>query len=454
MNFKFWPDDTIARRFALTVVFSIVVAVSLAELVMYFAGVWARPSAHELGLVGRANDIVRMIDALPDPSRQAAVNAIDDASFRVEWYPAVSAVAVRLDAASDRGGGVDIPDLQIGDHPRRTIRFSSRDQEELLGAFHLDPKSYPNAYFAAIELSDSSWTVFTVPLRFWGLGLAERIGLGVGLLILSIAAVSTVATVQLARPIKEFTDALRRFGTDPRAAPLPESGPREVRTSIRAFNAMQAQIQRFVDDRTAMLAAISHDLRTPLTRMRLRGEFVEDTEQRVRLFRDVDEMQTMVESALAFFRDDFEGEETTTFDLPELLRTIAEDFNDRGREIIYNGPQHVTCRGRPFALKRAFENLVDNAVKYGREPELELRCFEQRFVVLVTDRGPGIPPEAAEKVFMPFYRLERSRNRATGGVGLGLTSAQAVVRGHGGEIRLRNRATGGLEVEVTLPGAV
>jgi len=185
--------------------------------------------------------------------------------------------------------------------------------------------------------------------------------------------------------------------------------------------------------------------------MRLRGELVDDEEQRARLFRDVDEMQAMIDAALAFFRDDFRGEETTTFDFPELLRTIAEDYSDQGSEVTYTGSKGISFRGRPFALKRAFANLVDNAVKYGRSPELELRCSEQRFVVVVRDSGPGIPPEAAEKVFTPFYRLERSRNRATGGTGLGLTSAQAVIRGHGGEISLRNRPTGGLEVEVTLP---
>jgi signal transduction histidine kinase len=228
-------------------------------------------------------------------------------------------------------------------------------------------------------------------------------------------------------------------------------GPRELRSSIVAFNAMQAQIQKFVDDRTAMLAAISHDLRTPLTKMRLRGEFVDDEVQRARLFHDVDDMQAMVDSALAFFRDDFQDEETTAFDFPEMLRTIADDYNDQGSEITYDGADHVAFRGRPFALKRAFTNLVDNAVKYGRAPELSFRFSEQQVVVVVRDSGPGIPPGAAEQVFAPFYRLERSRNRATGGVGLGLTSARAVIRAHGGDIGLRNRPSGGLEVEVTLP---
>jgi signal transduction histidine kinase len=453
MKFKSWLEDTIARRFAMTVVLSIVVAVALAVLVTHFAGVWARPSASELGLAARAADIVRMIEATPAPERQALVQAADNAAFRVNWYDAASAVSAILDMAPDLMRSNDLPGSETAGDPRRTVRFTTENHDELLSALHFDRTSDPNAQFAAIELRDASWVVLTAPDRFWGLGLGERIVLGIVLLIVSIGVVSTIATYQLARPIREFTDALRRFGTDPRAALLPEAGPREVRLSISAFNAMQAQIQRFVDDRTTMLAAISHDLRTPLTRIRLRGEFVEDEEQRTRLFRDVDEMQAMVDSALSFFRDDFQAEQTTTFDLAELLRTIAEDYCDQGCEISYNGAEHVAFRGRPSALKRAFTNLVDNAVKYGRSPEVELRCSHQRFVVMVRDDGPGIPPEFAEQVFTPFFRLERSRNRATGGVGLGLTSAQAVIRNHGGEISLRNRPTGGLEVEVGLPVA-
>ena len=214
---------------------------------------------------------------------------------------------------------------------------------------------------------------------------------------------------------------------------------------------MQAQIQKFVDDRTTMLAAISHDLRTPLTKMRLRGEFIEDEEQRARLFRDVGDMRATVDSALVLFRDDIQNEETTSFDFPELLRTIADDFSDHGCEVGYCGAERLAFLGRPFALKRAFTNLVDNAVKYARAPELELARADERITVTVRDSGPGIPPEAAERVFEPFFRLEPSRNRATGGVGLGLTSARAVIRAHGGDITLGNRPTGGLEIQVSLP---
>jgi signal transduction histidine kinase len=216
---------------------------------------------------------------------------------------------------------------------------------------------------------------------------------------------------------------------------------------------MQAQIQKFVAYRTMMLAAISHDLRTPLTRMRLRGEFIEDREQQARLFRDVDEMQNMIDEALAFFRDDATAEETTTFDLPHVLLTIANDYADQDIDIAYAGPVHAVYRGRPFALKRAFTNLIDNAAKYAKFPEIELSCEDTALVVAIRDRGPGIPPDAIDNVFRPYYRVDKSRNRFTGGVGLGLTVAQAIVQGHGGEIILKNRPEGGLEARIVLPVA-
>ncbi len=364
-----------------------------------------------------------MIDGASPGARQSLADSVSNTTFRVDWYSNTSAVAVVLNASANIRTVRDLPGFEFHGKQRRIVAFNQQHKAPPTALPYIDQVAHPNAYFGSVELADGSWVVFTVPTRFWGLKEPGRVGIGLALLIVSIIVVSAAATYQLSRPIREFTEALRRFGTKPRASPIPETGPRELRASIRAFNAMQAQIQRFVEERTAMLAAISHDLRTPLTKMRLRGELVEDEQQRARLFRDVDDMQSMVDSALAFFRDDSQGEETTTFDFPEMLRTIADDYTDQGSEITYNGAEHVAFRGRPLALKRAFTNLVDNAVKYGRAPELECGFSEERIVVVVRDSGPGIPPEAAEQVFAPFYRLERSRNRATGGVGLGLTSA-------------------------------
>jgi signal transduction histidine kinase len=200
-----------------------------------------------------------------------------------------------------------------------------------------------------------------------------------------------------------------------------------------------------------MLAAISHDLRTPLTRIRLRGEFIDDPVQRSALFRDVDDLQMMVDGALSFFRGDANTEAMTSFDLSGLLQIVVDDFADQGVEIEYAGSARAAFYGRPFALKRAITNLVENAVKYATPPVIELTHGGGAFIIAIRDHGPGIPAEALEHVFQPFFRLESSRHRATGGVGLGLTAAQVVIREHGGEIALLNLPGAGLEAVVTLP---
>ena len=449
---KFWPlQDTIARRFACTIVFTIVLMVSLTWLVVQFAGVWARPSAHEMGLLDRVNDIVRMIEAVSPTQRNKVAAAVTNKVFRIDWYPEQSPVAEALDAAAGVSPTIESETFGHDARPRRTVRFQAGRRDAPLPPPQVDGRPDRGAYFLSVELEDRSWVTFTAFNRIWGVDRSTRIGVALGLLLVSIAGVSMIATYRMAKPIKLFTDAMRRFGTDPRASPVPETGPQELRLSIRTFNAMQAQIQRFVDDRTTMLAAISHDLRTPLTKMRLRGEFIENEEQKRRLFRDVDDMQAMVEGALAFFRDDIQQEERTAFDFPALLQTLADDYSDQGHAVSYAGVAQLRFFGRPFALKRALSNLVDNAVKYGTCARIELRRQAHQIEVVVHDRGPGIQVEAAERVFSPFYRLETSRSRTTGGVGLGLTSARAVIRAHGGDITLANRTAGGLAATVSLP---
>ena len=446
-----WLRDTIARRFALTIIVVIGLVFALANGAALLAGEWVRPSARGMGLVDRINDIVLLLEAVPPAERPAAAAALANGSFRVDVQAPGSAGAVSLDAAARRQPPQ--PEFVAPDHGRQRLVL----RLDGVGATTADRGvldigvGLPGSYTLAAEVRDGGWVVFTAPTRFWGLDQEARNGIKLAVLTLTVIGVSVAAAYQLSRPIRRFTEAVRRFGNDPRAAALPVAGPVELRETVRAFNAMQAKIQAFVSERTAMLAAISHDLRTPLTKIRLRGEFIEDDDQRARLFRDVDDMQAMVDSALAFFRDDLQDEEVTTFDFPELLRTIADDYADQGHPVVYDGVDRLAHRGKPFALKRAFTNLVDNAVKYGRAPELELRCRGDAVEVAVRDSGPGIPATAFEEVFAPFYRLERSRNRATGGVGLGLTSARSVIQGHGGSITLRNRESGGLELRVTLP---
>jgi signal transduction histidine kinase len=200
-----------------------------------------------------------------------------------------------------------------------------------------------------------------------------------------------------------------------------------------------------------MLAAMSHDLRTPLNRLRLRAEFIEDGEQQRKMFADLEAMNTMIDTTLAFVRDDVDREPRRLVNLGVLLQDVCEDAADAGGAVSYLGPREMNVHCRPTAIARAVANLVDNAVKYGRAARVSLVRDSEHVIIEVEDDGPGIPVNEQEKVFAPFYRLEGSRNAATGGVGLGLSVARTVVREHGGDITLANRAGGGLCARLVLP---
>ncbi len=235
------------------------------------------------------------------------------------------------------------------------------------------------------------------------------------------------------------------------APPLEETGPLEVERAAHAFNRMQEQVQRMIRDRTQMLGAISHDLRTPLTRLRLRAELIEDEEQQRKTIADLEEMQAMIAAALGFARDEAAVEQAAPLDLAALLQTICDEAADAGADVIYDGPEHARCIGRPTTLKRALANLVENAVRYGDRARVTLAIEPTRLRISVDDDGPGMPAAELERVFQPFYRLETSRSRATGGVGLGLALVRAAVDAHGGQVELANRPGGGLRATVLLP---
>jgi signal transduction histidine kinase len=450
MKYSSLLSDTIARRFAVTEVLAVAVTLALVGLFRTFAGAWSQEPLERSSLLNEAADIVRMIEAAPPSTRQSIAAAAAPGEFRTDWYAAASPASASLEAAPRRED--QKAQGTISAHLQRAVAILRPASTGSVPPGIVYDQSKPLVpYMLAVQLHDGSWLVFSVTKRTWGLPWVDRWAIWLCLLAVSITIVTAFAARQFARPIEQLASAVRQFGLNPQAPPIAETGPKELQQVIKTFNAMQAQIQKFVAYRTMMLAAISHDLRTPLTRMRLRGEFIEDQDQQARLFRDVDEMQSMVDEALAFFRDDATAEETTSFDLPHVLLTIANDYADQDVQIGYAGPAHAVYRGRPFALKRAFTNLIDNAAKYGRTPEIELSCEEMALVVAIRDRGPGIPPDALDSVFRPYYRVDKSRNRTTGGVGLGLTVAQAIVQGHGGEIVLKNRPDGGLEARIILP---
>lgn len=260
---------------------------------------------------------------------------------------------------------------------------------------------------------------------------------------------------RMTRPITELAAAAEALGRNVNAPPLPETGPSETARAAHAFNTMASRIRRFVEDRTQMLAAIGHDLRTPITRLRLRAEFMEDEEQRRKMLADLAEMEAMIEATLAFAREDADAEPAVRFDLAALCQTVldeaADAAPDRAEALRYAGPERLSATGRPAALKRAIANLVGNALAYGGAARVTLSVEGGMARIAIDDDGPGIPPAELERVFQPFRRLEDSRNRETGGTGLGLTIARNILRAHGGDVTLVNRPEGGLRALAVLP---
>ena len=312
----------------------------------------------------------------------------------------------------------------------------------------------------SLRLPDGEWlnlTLRVTPPRPWH---SETFLYAFLLMTLTAVALVLWATRRLTRPVRELAEAADRLGRDVNSPPLPENGPREVATAAHAFNTMADRIRRFVSDRTLMLAAISHDLRTPITRMRLRAEFVEDEEIRARMLTDLAEMEAMVNASLAFARDDQAAEASVPLDLVALVRTVLDEASDAAAArddappppTDYAGPERLTVRARPVALKRAIANLVQNAMLHGGAARARIEPPSAGVLRLViSDDGPGIPEDGLEAVFQPFRRLEGSRNRETGGTGLGLPIARNILRGHGGDVVLANRPGGGLDAIVTLP---
>jgi hypothetical protein len=276
------------------------------------------------------------------------------------------------------------------------------------------------------------------------------------LMTIAAAGLTLWAVRRLTAPVRTLAEAAEALGRDVNAAPLPENGPTEVAVAAIAFNTMAARIRRFVQDRTELLTAIGHDLRTPITRLKLRAEFVEDDEQRGKILADLEELEAMVSATLAFGRDARTTEPVSPLDLAELLRTILDEAGDANPDVLeklnYEGPAHLTVQARSLALKRVFVNLVANAVNYGGSARIRLLNPYNRMVVVdIEDDGPGIPQGDLERVFEPFHRGEPSRNRETGGVGLGLPIARNIMRAHGGDVVIANRPTGGIKATVTLP---
>lgn len=303
----------------------------------------------------------------------------------------------------------------------------------------------------SIHLQDGNWLNIRVDNLDAPPPWARRT-LSLLVLLLVVLIVGGIFLSQrMTRPMAQLAKAADRLGLGQAGSPLIEKGPREVRQTIHAFNRMQERMQKHLTDRTLMLAAVSHDLRTPITTLRLRAEYIEDEEMRNKTLATLAEMESILSTTLSFARDDAADESSRPTDIAALLQSLVDDHVDLGGSLTYHGPDKLTFTCRPVALRRALNNLIDNALKYGDSGEATLSAQKDSIEICIDDNGPGIPEDKLDEVFTPFFRLDESRSRTTGGSGLGLSVARTIVHAHGGELSLHNRDGGGLRARLVLP---
>lgn len=297
------------------------------------------------------------------------------------------------------------------------------------------PGLWLNAVYAKPELIAS-------PIRYY-------ISLAVTALVLSLLAV--LAARRVGRPLQRLTQSAERIGRGEDVPDVPEEGADDIRRTAIAFNQMQSRLRRFVEDRTRMIADISHDLRTPVTLLRLQAEFVSDPDTKEKMISTLDEMQAMTEAALAFAREESSTEPSRIIDMESFVESVCDDLFGMGWQVTFTEGTKIPWCCRPGSLRRALRNVIENAVRYGERARVQLTLSDESLKIHVDDDGAGLSEQDFERVFAPFVRLEDSRNPETGGVGLGLAIARSILRSHGGDVILANRPEGGLRVTLSLP---
>lgn len=340
--------------------------------------------------------------------------------------------------AGERG---PLSDRRVGQIIRdRAARAGMGEEEHFLIA----------PFKVGLRQSDSRWLVLQPEPAFGLNDWQQRVVLWFVLSALAMSPVAWIFARRLSKPIQVFAEAAERLGRDPLSPPVEVRGPAEIAVAAQALNEMQRRLQRYVEDRTAMVGAIAHDLRTPLTRLRFRIESLPE-DQRAKYAHDLDQMEAMITATLNFVRDTTRPGERTPLELSSLVESLCDEMAETGALTEVEAGEKVVLEGDPMALRRLVANLLENAVKFGGRARARVFADGGHAVVEIEDDGPGIPPNDTEKVFEPFYRREPSRSRQTGGIGLGLAVVRSIARGHGGDVSLINRLGGGLTARVHLP---
>jgi signal transduction histidine kinase len=416
-----------------------------------------------LAAAERIANLARLVRDAPDEWRGRIVAALSDQSFRVGLSPQPPEAPATdgADAVADAIRDFLVEQLSLD--PSQQPRVSASLLPGLpFPGWHPIPRGpmmmhgFGNfgsfrSLDVAIPLPGGQWLTFATALPATGPELSSRFFASMAVMAIIILAVSVWAVRRVTSPLASLAAAAQRLGGDIGAAPMPETGTVEVRQASHAFNMMQTRLRGLIENRTRMLAAISHDLRTPLTLLRLRAENVDNAQERERMLATIDEMDRMVAATLQAVRDEAKAEARCPTDLTALLASAVDDMADAGLPVEMEPAPSVIYECQPGVLKRALTNLLDNAVKYGKQGRAAIRSTPQAIEITIDDGGPGIADSELAHVFQPFYRVEGSRSRETGGIGLGLAIALSAIQGHGGQLTLSNRPEGGLRAKVRLP---
>jgi signal transduction histidine kinase len=402
-------------------------------------------------VLDRAEQLIMATEVVPASARQAYLAVANRPGIRLEpvktdlpLAPASSEFASALAARLGRGYQLD----SVGARPPACA--ARRPRASMLGPVSGQWRGICES--VNVRLRDGELLRLSVlPPRGPALSHQTDYSAIIALFLVSIAALAYVVARMTTAPLKQLAQAAKDLGNDINHPQLILRGASEIRQASAAFNAMQARIRQSIAQRTQMLAAITHDLQTPLTRLRLRLEKVTDDELRDRLVGDLSGMQQMVREGLDLARSMDTSEAMQALDLDSLLDSVAADATDAGQQVTLGGHASMAVMGRPMALRRALINLVDNAVKYGQRAAVTVERMAGAARVRIRDNGPGIAAHELARVFDPFYRIETSRSRESGGTGLGLTIARNIAEQHGGSITLANHPDGGLEVILLLP---
>ena len=432
--------DTLVARTTIVLILGIA-TVQIIGLQTYRASLSADLSdATEQRLADRLLTIKRTLAGLPEDLREDAAHDLSSGAIEAHW------------SRDDRAIAADGPNRLWTDLQTRLVELAPELGEGGLIVGEQAGAS-PDLHVALISMRLTDGTWLNVSLLSWTPripGAPQTVM--VAWMIAAVALATAVLLVRwISRPLGRFAEAANGFYSTGKVAKVPETGPYEVAVLARAFNDLQDRLARSIDDRTQALAAVSHDLKTPITRLRLRAEEIDIDPLSRAIAHDLDEMERMIDQTLSYLRGDRSDEPLRSVDLVAILETVTDDLTDQGAVVSFVGPRAAVVSGRRLGLKRAFANLVGNAVKYGGTARVSVSERGQDVVVVIDDDGEGIAAADRDRVFLPFVRLESSRNNKTGGFGLGLTIARAVVDGHGGALELGEGPTAGLRVTVSLP---